>query len=48
MSRRAPARQQTIKVVIEQAAPSSVARPEITDDVLRAATVETKRGKARL
>lgn len=41
-------RQQTIRIVLETAATSQVARPDISPEALTGAQVEAKRGKAKL
>lgn len=46
--RRSVSRQQTIKIVVEQAPTTEAQRPAITADALRSATIESRRGKAKL
>lgn len=41
-------RQQTIRIVVEQPASTGVARPDVTEDTLRGAQIEAKKGRAKL
>ena len=42
-------RQQQIKIVVEMAGPQTqVGRPDVTEDALRSAQIEGKKGRAKL